>query len=53
VQADLEAGLVSRAQAEADYGVVVAEAAALGDRHRYTLDPQASATRRAALRVRA
>ncbi len=53
VQADLDAGLVSRAAAEDSYGVVVARATALGDRHRYTLDPAASAARRAGMKVRA
>ena len=49
VQADLDAGLVSRAVAEAAYGVVVASAVGLGDRHRYTRDPEASAIKRQAL----
>ena len=53
VRADLDAGLVSRAAAEDSYGVVVARATALGDRHRYTLDPAASAARRAGMKVRA
>ena len=53
VQADLDAGLVSRAAAEDSYGVVVARATALGDRHRYTLDPAASAARRAGMKGRA
>ncbi len=43
VRADLDAGLVSRQEAEERYGVVVAEAAALGDRHRHVLDAAASA----------
>lgn len=51
VQADLDAGLVSRDVAEAAYGVVVASASSLGDRHRYTLDPDASAARRKAMRA--
>lgn len=51
VQADLDAGLVSRSVAEADYGVVVASATSLGDRHRFTLDPEASAARRKAVRA--
>jgi N-methylhydantoinase B len=52
VETDLNAGLVSRAVAEDRYGVVVAAAAALGDRHRTTLDLAASAERRAALKAR-
>lgn len=51
VQADLDAGLVSRAVAEAAYGVVVASAVGLGDRHRYTLDYNASAARRRTLQA--
>ena len=46
VQRDLDAGLISRAVAEAAYGVVVAGTTALGDRHRYTLDEAASLARR-------
>ena len=53
VQADLDAGLVSRRVAEDNYGVVVAVAAPLGDRHRYTLDAAASAARRGALKLKA
>ncbi|MGI4951249.1 MAG: hydantoinase B/oxoprolinase family protein [Janthinobacterium lividum] len=50
VQRDLDAGLISRAVAEAQYGVVVAQTTALGDRHRHTLDPVASAARRQEMR---
>ena len=51
VQRDLDAGLISRGVAERAYGVVVAQAASLGDRHRYTLDAPASAARRRELRA--
>ncbi len=52
VAADLDAGLVSRSEAEDRYGVVVAHSTALGDRHRNVLDPAASAARRATLKAR-
>lgn len=47
VERDLNLGYVSRETAEREYGVVVASAKPLGDRHVYTLDPQASAASRA------
>ncbi len=50
---DLDAGLVTRQVAEDSYGVVIARAVPLGDRHRHTLDPAASAARRSTMRVRA
>ena len=46
VARDLDAGLISRATAEAAYGVVVAETLPLGDRCRYVLDEAASLARR-------
>ena len=50
---DLDCALIDRATAEATYGVVVASALPLGDRHRYTLDPEASEARRRSLRAHA
>ncbi len=49
VEHDLNAGLIGRDVAETVYGAVVAEAHRTGDRLRYTLDHDATATRRAAL----
>jgi N-methylhydantoinase B len=49
VEADLNLGYVSRATAERDYGVVVAEATPHGTHVRYRLDAEASAERRRAL----
>ena len=50
VERDLNRGYISRASAENDYGVVVAEEHALPAGHkRYRLDAAASATRRAGL----
>lgn len=48
---DLDCGLIDQAQAETAYGVVVASALPLGDRHRYTLDLEASAARRRKLKA--
>lgn len=53
VARDLDAGLVTQRVAEDCYGVVIAHAALLGDRHRYTLDPVASVARRKTMRKRA
>ena len=47
VEQDLNFGYVSRASAERDYGVVIAEVRSLGDRTVYRLDPKASAAERA------
>jgi N-methylhydantoinase B len=47
VERDLNLGYVSRASAERDYGVVIAETKTLGDRTVYRLDPKASAAERA------
>ena len=47
VEQDLNFGYVSRASAERDYGVVIAEVRSLGDRTVYRLDPAASAAERA------
>jgi N-methylhydantoinase B len=49
VEQDINFGLISRASADATYGVVVASEIALGDRHRVTLDAAASAARRGLL----
>ncbi|UUZ62756.1 hypothetical protein LP417_23070 [Polaromonas sp. P1-6] len=47
-------GYISRATAENDYGVVVAEESQVpGGHKRYRLDAAASATRRAAMQSRA
>ena len=50
VQRDLDCGLIDQTTAEKSYGVVVARAAPLGDRHRYTLDAEASVARRREVR---
>ena len=53
VTRDLDSGLISPKIAEDSYGVVIAHAAPLGDRHRYTLDTAASMARRNAMRAQA
>lgn len=54
VERDLNRGYISRATAENDYGVVVAEESQMpGGHKRYRLDGAASATRRAAMQPRA
>ena len=51
VAQDLDRGLVGQDEAEDVYGVVVAKAVAVGDRHRYSLDAASSSERRRALRA--
>ena len=47
VEADLNLGYISRATAERDYAVVIAEAREIGGRTRYKIDSLASAAKRA------
>ena len=47
VEHDLNLGYIGRTTAERDYGAVIAEARALGERTVYRVDPQATATERA------
>ncbi|MDE2210722.1 MAG: hydantoinase B/oxoprolinase family protein [Betaproteobacteria bacterium] len=51
VERDLNQGYVSRATAEHDYGAIIAEAAALGDRKVYRIDVDATAAERARRRA--
>jgi N-methylhydantoinase B len=53
VRHDLDSGLVTREIAETRYGVVIARAVPLGDRHCYTLDAVASAAKRNTMRAHA
>ncbi len=49
VAADLDAGLITRSVAEEVYGAVIASVHEAGNRERFTLDPAATARRRAAM----
>ena len=51
VETDLNLGYVSRATAERDYGIVIAEAAPLGDRNVYRIDSNATSAERAKRRA--
>ena len=51
VEHDLNLGYVSRATAEGDYGVVIAEVSPLGDRMVYRIDSNATVAERARRRA--
>ncbi|MFN0318027.1 MAG: hydantoinase B/oxoprolinase family protein [Burkholderiales bacterium] len=53
VERDLNLGYISRTTAERDYGVVIAQAKALGDRHIYRIDLDATATKRNSMKEHA